>query len=176
MVQTASFFFALLAIATNAGLLGILALVVAERRGSAAAGVALDSIGAQGLALAWMVALVATLGSLYYSEVAGFPPCPLCWYQRIAMYPLAVILGVATFRRDPDVRRYVWPLTLAGGLIAAYHYQLEWFPTQAGVACDAAAPCTVRWVFEFGFVSLPYMALSAFAFIAALLYAAGRER
>jgi disulfide bond formation protein DsbB len=121
------------------------------------------------LFLALVVALVATLGSLYYSEVANFPPCELCWYQRIAMYPLVVILGIAAVRRDFAVRRYVIPLVAIGAAISVYHYQLERFPSQTSLSCAADVPCTTVWVWRFHYISIAFMALSAFALIAALL-------
>lgn len=169
--QTFSTFFAVLTVVANAVVLVVLVgwllgkvwapagrLVPALR----------DSIGSTALYLAWGVAVVATLGSLYYSEVANFPPCDLCWYQRIAMYPLAVILGIAAFRDDVGIRRYVWPLTAIGAAIAVYHYQLEWFPDQ-GSFCAVDNPCTVVWVREFGFISIAWMAFSGFTLIATLL-------
>ena len=72
------------------------------------------SVEGQGLWLAWAMAAIAMAGSLYYSEVAGFPPCEYCWYQRIAMYPLVVILGIAMVRRDYGIRRYVLPWPASG--------------------------------------------------------------
>jgi disulfide bond formation protein DsbB len=108
-------------------------------------------------------------GSLYFSEVANYTPCPLCWYQRIAMYPLVVILGIAALRSDLAVRRYVLPLVAIGSVISIYHYQLERFPSQTSVACSADVPCTVVWIWRFHYISIPFMALSAFALIAALL-------
>lgn len=122
------------------------------------------------LPLAWLVALVATLGSLYYSEVAHFIPCKLCWYQRIAMYPLVVILGTAALKRDGGVRRYVLPITAIGASVSIYHYVIERFPDLAGSACDPTAPCTFLWVWEFHFISIPFQALSGFALIATLMF------
>ena len=81
------------------------------------------------LTLAAGVAVVATLGSLYYSEVADFPPCRLCWFQRIGMYPLAVILPVAAWRRDRQVRWYALPLAVGGGAVSIYHVLVERFPS-----------------------------------------------
>jgi disulfide bond formation protein DsbB len=124
-------------------------------------------------AAAWIVAVLATAGSLYFSEVAHFEPCRLCWYQRIAMYPLVVILGVAAVRRDPGVRRYAVPLAVIGALIATYHYALEWLPWLDSGVCAATTPCTIVWFRQLGFVSLPYLALSAFLLIVALLWLAG---
>jgi disulfide bond formation protein DsbB len=71
------------------------------------------------------VGVTATLGSLYYSEIVGFVPCTLCWYQRICMYPLAVILPIAAARGDEGVRRYVTPLAVVGAGISAYHYLVQ---------------------------------------------------
>jgi disulfide bond formation protein DsbB len=163
-VAVATNFFALLTLAAGAGALGVAVLAAAGRTA-----LLREHVGPRALWLAFLVASVTTLGSLYYSEVAGFPPCELCWYQRIAAYPLPVILGVAAWRGDAGVRRYVWPVLAIGALIAGYHYQLEWFPRQSLVACSADVPCSVPWFRAFGFVSLPFMALSSFAAVAALL-------
>ena len=121
------------------------------------------------IGLAGAVALVATLGSLYYSEVANFVPCRLCWYQRIGMYPLALLLGIATWRDDGGVRRYALPLAVLGGAISVYHYLIQWFPELQAGACDPTAPCAAFYVREFGFVSIPFMALMGFAAVATLL-------
>ncbi len=126
--------------------------------------------------VAWAQALVATLGSLYFSEVMLLTPCMLCWYQRIAMYPLSVMLAVAALRRDLAVRRYAFPLALIGASIAAYHYLLERFPTVlSSGACSAGVPCTTVWVWQFHYISIPFMALSGFALIITLLLAEGRR-
>ena len=124
----------------------------------------------QEVQLAFVVALVATLGSLYLSEVAHFLPCRLCWYQRIAMYPLPVLLGIAWWKRDAGIRRYVVPLALIGLLISTYHILVERFPSleDSGV-CEVSNPCTIRWVERFGFVTIPTMAFAGFALISGLL-------
>jgi disulfide bond formation protein DsbB len=123
------------------------------------------------LLLAWVTALGATLGSLYYSEVVGFPPCLLCWYQRIAMYPLVLILGAGVIRADAGVWRYGLPLSVVGLVIAAYHVAIQRRPALDVVTCDAAAPCTVRYVAAYGFVSIPFMAACGFLLISAVLLA-----
>ena len=105
--------------------------------------------------MALFVAIIATGGSLYFSEVAGYAPCVLCWYQRIAMYPLVVILGVAAIRRDRSGVPAAIVLAAIGALIAAYHVALEWIPALDTGACDAAAPCTVVWFRALGVFSLP---------------------
>jgi disulfide bond formation protein DsbB len=121
------------------------------------------------LPLAAAIALVTTLGSLYYSEVAGYPPCTLCWYQRIAIYPQAVILAVAALRRDVEVWRTTVPLAVIGSVLSVWHVVIERNPALAG-PCDPANPCTIKWVEEFGFLTVPAMALVAqFAFVALTL-------
>ena len=123
------------------------------------------------LGSAWLVAALATTGSLYLSDVAGLVPCLLCWYQRIAMYPLVLLLGVATVWNDGRVWRYALPLSLGGLLIAAYHVMIQYRPTLAVVECSATAPCTSRYLHVYGFVSIPVMAGAAFLLISGLLVA-----
>lgn len=130
------------------------------------------AVAPQALQLAFLVALAATLGSLYLSEVAHFAPCPLCWYQRVAMYPLAVILGVAAWRRDLAVRPYALALVAVGAPISVYHYLVERFPALQAGACDPDNPCTLLWVWRFHYISIPLMAASAFALVAVLLLTA----
>ena len=127
------------------------------------------AIGPAAIYFAWGVALVSTLGSLYYSEVANFPPCDLCWYQRIAMYPLPVILGIAAWRRDFGIRPYAIALASIGAAISIYHYQLERFPDQTSLSCSVDVPCTTVWIWRFHYISIPFMALSGFALIVTLL-------
>jgi disulfide bond formation protein DsbB len=122
-----------------------------------------------GLWLAWLVALVATAGSLIYSEVVHFIPCRLCWFQRIAMYPLSVILLIGAIRKEVVARFYALPLALIGLVISVYHYLVQLFPSLEGGACDPANPCSARYVETFGFISIPLMAGAAFIVIAVLL-------
>jgi hypothetical protein len=176
-VSTADFsvFFALLSLACWAGTAATLVLWVTSRLepdGEAAA--VFGDVVRFALWLAWLVALVTTLGSLYFSEVAHFTPCKLCWYQRIAMYPLSIVLLVAAFRRDRRIAWYVVPVAAIGALFAAYQTQLQAFPHQHSSFCTLNEPCTVRYVWEFGFVSLPFMALAAFAFVITMTVVAAR--
>jgi disulfide bond formation protein DsbB len=172
MTETMSLFYALLTIVANAAVLGALVLVVGARR-SAAIATTLERVQSQlalhGTWMAWIVAVVAMTGSLFYSEVANFPPCTLCWYQRIAMYPLVAILYVGAALRDRSVRLYALPLVMVGGAISSYHYLLERFPNIGSSACEVTNPCTVLWVWRFHYISIPVMALSAFALILTLL-------
>ncbi len=105
------------------------------------------------------------LGSLWFSEGAHFPPCEWCWYQRIAMYPLALILTVAAFRRDPGVRPYGLALAGVGLVVSAWHNVIETFPDLHAGSCDPANPCTIRWVEGLGFWTIPRMAFVAFALV-----------
>jgi len=172
---TVSRFFAVLALACWIGVAAVVGLVIARRmRPGGRADDAYRDVQRNALWLAWIVALVATLGSLYYSEIAHFVPCKLCWYQRICMYPLAVILLVAAVRRERRIWMYVLPQAVVGAGFALYHTQLQAFPSQGSSFCTTLEPCTVRYVWQFGFVSLPFMALSAFSFIITMLLVARR--
>lgn len=117
-------------------------------------------------ALALLVALVAMLGSLYYSEVRGFIPCTLCWYQRILMYPLVAILLAGLIRRDPGLAAYVLPLAVLGIFVSGYHYslQLGLWGSQSG-ACRVGIPCNMRYINWLGFITIPFQALTAFILI-----------
>jgi disulfide bond formation protein DsbB len=126
-------------------------------------------IQARSVVAAWIVALLATAGSLYFSEVARFTPCTLCWYQRIAMYPLVIILGVAMLRGRRRAPTGAAPLAAIGAVIAAYHVALEWIPALDAGACAVSVPCTDVWFRVFGVISLPTLALTAFLLILTLL-------
>lgn len=128
-----------------------------------------DVLAGTGPLLAGVVALVATAGSLWFSEGAHFPPCELCWYQRIAMYPLPVLLGIAAVRRDPRIRPYALAVAGIGLAVSAWHNLIETFPSLDTGGCDPTNPCTIRWVEGLGFWTIPRMAFAAFLLIIALL-------
>ena len=158
---------ALLALLLAVGLFVCLAVPSAKRSLAAYAAREQRSL----LALAWLFAATATAGSLYFSEVVGFEPCLLCWYQRTAMYPLVVVLGVAVLHRDAAVWPYALPLAGAGAIISIYHVIIQLRPELDVVTCSLEAPCTLRYVAAFGFVSIPFMAGSGFLGIAAVMLA-----
>ena len=135
-----------------------------------------NQLAPSALLLAAGVAATCTMGSLYLSEVAGYPPCKLCWYQRTAMYPLALILGMAAFRKDHKAGRYVVPIALVGAVISAYHAGVERFPSLESGTCDPANPCSVIWVEHLGYITIPVMALSGFLLIGMLVMVASKER
>jgi disulfide bond formation protein DsbB len=115
--------------------------------------------------LAFGTALAAMLGSLYYSEIVGFVPCTLCWYQRILMYPLTVIILVGLLREDASLPAYVLPLSILGIGMSSYHYLLQLGIISHSAACSVGIPCGLRYVNYFGFVTIPLMALTAFVII-----------
>lgn len=123
------------------------------------------------LPLATLIAFSATAGSLFFSEVANYTPCVLCWYQRIAMYPLVIVCGVAALRRDFNVFKTVLPITVIGASVSIWHIMIEQRPALGGM-CDPQAPCALKWINEFGFLTLPTMALIAFVAISLLVIAA----
>jgi len=166
--EAAQVFFSLLAVVATVATVTLLgARLLAPRRVGAQAIV--DAFAGPALVVAAVVAATSTAGSLYFSEVADFTPCTLCWYQRIAMYPLVVILAVAAVRRDRDIWHYVVPLAGIGAAISTYHYIVEWFPEADSGVCKSTIPCTFVWFREFGFISLPLMALCGFALILTLV-------
>jgi disulfide bond formation protein DsbB len=160
------FYSTLVALLSFVALAGaVVLLIYRAARGAEAAG----ALGNKAVWMAWLVALVATVGSLIYSEVIHFEPCRLCWFQRIAMYPLAIILLVGAIRRDWQVKYYGLPLSLIGLGISIYHYLIQTFPSLEGGACDPANPCSAKYVDLFGFVSIPFMAGAGFIVISVLL-------
>ncbi len=119
---------------------------------------------------AWVIALLATVGSLFFSEVMGLPPCALCWYQRVAMYPLVLIIATGIIARDARVRAYALPLCLAGLAFAVYHNLLYYGVIPETLApCTEGASCTERQIEWFGFVTIPLMGLASFAAVALCL-------
>lgn len=134
-------------------------------------------LGAE-LWIAWAFALTAMLGSLYFSEIASFEPCRLCWFQRICMYPLVVLLLGMAIRKD--IRNGFWyalPFPIVGIAIGLYHEYITYNPEAETESCKQGVSCTVRWVDELGYVTIPTLALTAFsAILALLLLARSRDK
>ena len=118
-----------------------------------------------GAYLAFAPALTAMLGSLYYSEIAGFVPCTLCWYQRILMYPLSLIILVGILQQDEYLPNYVLPFSIIGIGVSSYHYLIQRGILAHPAACSVGIPCNSSYVNYFGFVTIPFMALVAFIMI-----------
>lgn len=118
------------------------------------------------LYIAWFQAVVATAGSLFFSEILHFPPCVLCWYQRIAIYPLVAILMVGIVKKDKNIAWYVLPLTLVGMAISIFHNLLYYKLIPDELApCVTGVSCTTKFVEYFGFVTIPLLSLLAFIVI-----------
>lgn len=123
-----------------------------------------------GLYLSWFVSMIAVLGSLYFSEIRKFIPCNLCWYQRIFMYPLVILLGMAAVRRDYRQAHYVLPLAAIGWLISLIHYLMQktnLFQAVENAACGIV-PCSGQYINVFGFITIPFLAFIAFSIIIVL--------
>jgi disulfide bond formation protein DsbB len=128
------------------------------------------------LYLAWFQALIATAGSLYFSEVLKYPPCVLCWYQRIAVYPLVIFLAVGIARKSRDIAFYVLPLTLLGWLISLYHNLLYYkVLPESAAPCLAGVSCTTRFIEYFGFITIPLLSFLALTFINICLFLYARQ-
>ncbi|KXH79310.1 disulfide oxidoreductase [Sporosarcina sp. HYO08] len=114
----------------------------------------------------WTTSFIATLGSLYFSEVRGFEPCTLCWYQRILMYPIVLIGGIALFQKNARIALTTALFACIGGLISLYHYGIQKlsFLSDSAPACGSV-PCTGQYVNYLGFITIPFMALVAFILI-----------
>lgn len=121
------------------------------------------------LLLIWGQALVALLGSLFYSEIIGYVPCDLCWVQRIFMYPLVIVYGVAALKKELSIALPGLILSGIGMFISLYHYLIQKLPAlqETGGACTIV-PCNFQYVNYFGFVTIPFLALIAFAIIFSL--------
>ena len=115
--------------------------------------------------LAFLVTAMATGGSLFFSEVAHFVPCELCWYQRICMYPLSIITLLAALADDRHAARYLLPLPLVGAGVSVYHLLVENGVIAQAQSCLISAPggCATKWIEEFGYVTIPVLALTGFA-------------
>ena len=114
------------------------------------------------LPLAALITTTSMLGSLYFSEIVNYKPCRLCWYQRSAMYPLAILLVAANFRKFKFMKIAAVSLASIGGAVSVYHWFLERFPDLDAGVCDAKLPCSIVWFENFGFVTLSFMAFTAF--------------
>lgn len=116
--------------------------------------------------IAWVVALVATLGSLYFSEFLYFTPCILCWYQRIAMYPLVLIIPVGILLKDKKLPYYVLPLSIFGLIVSIYQNLLYYHLVSERISpCTVGVSCTTKFISLFGFIDITQLSLFAFLLI-----------
>ena len=128
-----------------------------------------------------LIASIATLGSLFFSEVMEFPPCSLCWYQRIAMYPLVplftvAVLGESEYQRHRLTVQFTFPLVIIGLLIAVYHNLLQYdIIPESAAPCQEGIPCSLNYIEWFGFITIPLLSLFAFSLIATILFKINRQ-
>jgi disulfide bond formation protein DsbB len=164
--------YAVLAVAGQAivaalALIGLLALAIvrAPLRGLRAA------LWGYELWAAFVVAALATGGSLFFSEIAGFVPCDLCWFQRICMYPLSLLTLFAASHGDYKVARYLLPIPVIGACVSIYHLLIENQVIKEPTACVVSAPggCAVKWINEFGYITIPTLALTGFLLLIGFL-------
>ena len=165
--DTVQLFTALLTVFVLAGTVAVWSARLTAHRSTSASQL-LDLIRPHRTTLATAIAAASMAGSLYFSEVANYLPCTLCWYQRIAMYPLA-ILGVVAVIRHERATAYLTTLAGIGLPISLYHWLLERFPDIDAGVCSVTVPCEFVWFEKFGFVTLPFMALTGFAAILSLV-------
>lgn len=126
--------------------------------------------------LGWFHAAVATFGSLFFSEIMKLPPCVLCWYQRVAMYPLVPILAVSILRKDSGAKAYGLPLAVVGLTIATYHNLLYYkFIPDSIKPCTSGVSCTARQLEWLGFITIPLLSLIAFLIVTLCLILAKPE-
>lgn len=129
------------------------------------------------LIVAWFQALVATFGSLYFSEVMKLIPCTLCWYQRIFMYPLLFILAVGVYTKDKNIYKYVLPLGIIGWFIALYHNLVYYglIKEATVLVCIVEAPCDARYINWLGFIGIPLLSFVAFTVVNACMIVYSKE-
>ncbi|MBI2052075.1 MAG: disulfide bond formation protein B [Candidatus Sungbacteria bacterium] len=146
---------------TVLGQIGILVLLTSRLIKKNLPGV--EFIKSRTLVFSFIVALAAALGSLFYSQIAGYEPCALCWYQRIFLYPQVFILGLALIKKDFSVAPYIQLLSAIGAIIAGYQHllQLGWVPSLVCTAVGGVS-CAQRFVMGFGYITLPLMSFTAF--------------
>jgi disulfide bond formation protein DsbB len=153
--------------------LTLLALILSKTKLKSSVEKPLAWIKDNPLLIAFIVSLIATSGSLFYSEIAQYTPCKLCWFERIFMYPLVLISGIALYTKDLAAKKYILGMSLIGALIALYHYGLQVYkiifpnleiPTNCGVVGYAPA-CSDYFLLKLGYITIPMMCLTAFVMI-----------
>lgn len=139
---------------------------------SKSASVEIDIAGRMLLFTSWLVAVSGTAGSLFFSEVMGYPPCVLCWYQRIALYPLVVVIAIGLAAHDRRVAVYSLPFAVIGLGIAIYHNLIYYGVVPESLTpCSEGTPCNATQLELLGFITIPVMALAGFASLVVLLAA-----
>ena len=126
------------------------------------------------LLIGFILSLTSVVASLFYSEIVGFVPCVLCWFQRIFIYPQVILFGYALKKKDRGILPYAFILTIIGSIFALYHNYI-YLGGSPAIPCDANASCTQRLVFEFGFMTIPLMAFTLFFTLGVTYFASKRH-
>ncbi|MFS0673474.1 disulfide oxidoreductase [Ornithinibacillus sp. 179-J 7C1 HS] len=124
---------------------------------------------------AFIISIIATIGSLYFSEIRGFIPCKLCWIQRIFMYPIPILLGIGLLTKDKGISKYILSLSIPGLFIALYHFAIQKLPINPK-PCDVNVQCTSEYINWLGFITIPLLSLVAFFLISILLFSIKSEK
>ncbi len=170
MVHTMSIFFAILALLSIAFVAITIASALSQRFLKCKCYTKLKTrIQPYAYEFAFVVALVATLGSLFYSDIAHFTPCKLCWYQRILMYPQSLLLYISLIRRERFLTPYLQIMSIVGFVIATYHTIIQWVPQSPFLPCTGISECGKIYSATFGFITIPLMSAAAFALLFTLL-------
>jgi len=131
----------------------------------------MDFLKKHAITIIFIQSLVATLASLFASEVLKFPPCVLCWYQRIFIYPIVILAAVGIIKKDKNVGYYILPLSIIGGLVSVFHNLLYWgIVPESAAPCFAGISCTTKYFEWFGFITIPLLSFAAFCIIAWLAF------
>jgi len=163
-VSDLNYYLALATLLLQAITIALLVVFLMRKQVPAFADIA-ESIGKRGLLIGFVVSLGAAVLTLFYSDYLGIEPCPLCWWQRIFMFPQIILFGMALWKRDAYIVDYSIVLSVIGGGIALYQHALQMFG-EGSLPCPATGPsCAQRILFEFGYITFPLMAVSLFAFI-----------
>jgi disulfide bond formation protein DsbB len=164
LLSTLNYWQALGVIILQLAAIGLGGAFLLRRRNSIAKSI-IESFTPKALWIAFVLALFAGVMSLVYSDYLGIEPCPLCWWQRVFLYPQVILLGMAAWKRDPYVAEYSIVLSLFGAGIALYQHLLQMLPG-SGLPCPATGvSCAQRFLFEFGYITYPLMAFTLFAFL-----------
>src|SRR3989338_7191437 len=162
MVENINFFLPYLALFSHVVLVVLFLALVFRRSWGAEPQM---FIGKHATLLAFLVSLAAVIGSLFYSEIIGFEPCVLCWWQRVFLYPLVIIFGMAIWKKAPRAFLYAVPLTLLGALVASYHSYVSLGGASLLPCTAVGEACSKVYVMAFGYVTLPFMGLTVALYI-----------
>lgn len=154
---------------------GLLVAFVFQKRSQAYAE-AIRMVGERGLLIGFIISLCAACITLFYSDVLGFEPCPLCWWQRIFMFPQVLLFGMALWKRDAFIAEYSIVLSVCGAGVALYQHALQMLPG-AGLPCPAVGvSCAQRLLFEFGYITFPLLAFTLFSFLIVIMVSVIKNR